>query len=349
MLKVKANTITLARIILLPIPCAVALNESSLSAWVAFFMFTLLGATDFIDGYIARKEGPTKLGALIDPIADKIFTTAVILTMTNMKIMPKWAVIAILIREFFLAGLRSSSGARDLEIKTSKFAKIKTIFQMGGFGTIFLTSSLPEGAMALLAGLLFLTLALFYFVLTANKRKIQYWISPVALAFLLLSFLALATSAKISMLIQILLIVSITWASGIDYIASMPFIFKEKKLHFYDFIRIYWAIAHSISTIPFITEFPKIIIPSLICLSFELATGGIDAVAACEKNKPSSIVFFITGSGAFLFLGAACFLYFTILGQKTPMFEMSMILACLSCLCFCLTFKKWKHLFKKAL
>src|SRR5580658_4222752 len=133
----------MARIFLLPVPVYMLIYGQELQWWIAFALFVILGATDFIDGVMARREGPTKFGSLIDPVADKIFMAAIILSMVAIDIFPSWVACALLTREFLMTALRSSVAIRKEVFKTSILAKLKTIIQMGGCGTIFFTIVLP--------------------------------------------------------------------------------------------------------------------------------------------------------------------------------------------------------------
>ena len=73
---VTANQVTLGRLALIPF-CAYLLFEGPQAQVWAVILGTLIGCTDFVDGYLARKYGTTKLGGLMDPIADKVFTAVV--------------------------------------------------------------------------------------------------------------------------------------------------------------------------------------------------------------------------------------------------------------------------------
>ena len=67
-MRITANQITLVRILALPFPAwALVARPEQPWMWIAFVVGTLVGATDFVDGWLARKQGPTKLGALLDP------------------------------------------------------------------------------------------------------------------------------------------------------------------------------------------------------------------------------------------------------------------------------------------
>ncbi len=159
-LRLTANVVTIARILLLPLPCAFLIYGGQIGHWVAFVLYSLLGATDFVDGAMARREGPTKLGGLIDPVADKIFVASICFALVVTQIMPTWVLMAVMSREFFITALRTSVAFRDESIRTSVLAKIKTVIQMGGFGTVFLTITLAPMHAAILACILFLGLML---------------------------------------------------------------------------------------------------------------------------------------------------------------------------------------------
>ena len=71
-MRITANQVTFARLILMPMLCWLIYGNETWQTY-AVVIGTLVGATDFVDGYLARKQGPTILGGLMDPIADKVF------------------------------------------------------------------------------------------------------------------------------------------------------------------------------------------------------------------------------------------------------------------------------------
>ncbi len=94
---------------------------------LAFFA----GLTDLLDGYLARKWNQiTDFGALMDPLADKIFVTACMLIAVEYRLMPAWIAIAVLAREFMVTGLRSLAAKKGVVISADKFGKLKTAMQM---------------------------------------------------------------------------------------------------------------------------------------------------------------------------------------------------------------------------
>jgi cardiolipin synthase len=134
---IKANHLTLLRLVLIPAPCALLLGgpeEKSLA--LALFLF--IGLTDYLDGHLARRQGPTVLGALLDPIADKMFVVAMFVPLAHEGIVPMWMVWLMLVREIGVTELRAIHESRGLHFETSEMAKYKTSIQMIGGGVIIL-------------------------------------------------------------------------------------------------------------------------------------------------------------------------------------------------------------------
>src|SRR5262245_421851 len=122
--------------------------------WCALIAGTLIGCTDWVDGLLARKYGPTVLGGLLDPIADKIFIAFAYTPFVDAPdpLVPWWAVAVMFQREFFVTALRSAYEQRNLTLKTSYIAKVKTWTQMQGIGMMLLFPLV--GSQAFLTGVL---------------------------------------------------------------------------------------------------------------------------------------------------------------------------------------------------
>jgi len=100
-------------------------------AILAFAVFVVASATDAVDGYIARKQNLiTNFGKLMDPLADKVLTTAAFIVFVDMHIIPAWMVIVILAREFIITGLRGVAASEGVVIAAGQSGKLKTVFQM---------------------------------------------------------------------------------------------------------------------------------------------------------------------------------------------------------------------------
>ena len=98
---------------------------------VAYLLALLAGLTDIIDGYIARHFNATSdFGALMDPLADKIFVTGCMLIAVEYGLMPAWIAIAVLSREFMVTGLRALAAKKQVVIRADLWGKVKTASQM---------------------------------------------------------------------------------------------------------------------------------------------------------------------------------------------------------------------------
>ncbi len=126
------NYLTLARIIIVPFLVVVLLTPFSdqwfgISADVlAIIIFLLASFTDILDGHLARRRNQvSKLGKLLDPIADKLLISAVLIVLVERHLAPAWTVAIILGREFIITGLRSVAAAEGIIIHAQKVGKIK--------------------------------------------------------------------------------------------------------------------------------------------------------------------------------------------------------------------------------
>ena len=98
---------------------------------VAYVLAILAGVTDLVDGYIARRYNAiSDFGALMDPLADKIFVTGCMLMAVEYNLMPAWIAIAVLCREFMVTGLRTLAAKKQVVISADRWGKLKTASQM---------------------------------------------------------------------------------------------------------------------------------------------------------------------------------------------------------------------------
>ncbi len=123
------NKLTVARICAVPILLiAYPIDWPILNACCAL-LFGAAAITDFLDGYLARKyQSVTKLGIMLDPIADKILTGAALVLIASAHATPIWVAGALLCREMAINGLRLVAMEQSIQIKVSSFGKLKTIF-----------------------------------------------------------------------------------------------------------------------------------------------------------------------------------------------------------------------------
>ncbi len=142
------NTLAFSRILLAPIMFWVILNPDYFThngyhvSWNYYFaalIFVLASVTDFFDGYIAREWNQmTMLGAIIDPLADKMLTIAAFLGLMMVGEASAWAIYIIIIRELFITGIRTVAVSEGLDIKASWSGKVKTVVQMIAIGFLLM-------------------------------------------------------------------------------------------------------------------------------------------------------------------------------------------------------------------
>ena len=128
------NILTIGRIILVPIFVITFYLPGLLGDLIPLFIFLLASFTDFLDGLLARlyKE-ESKLGELLDPIADKIMVAAALILLVMNDTIKNYEVIAaiiILTREILISGLREFLGKSQVSIPVTGLAKFKTFIQM---------------------------------------------------------------------------------------------------------------------------------------------------------------------------------------------------------------------------
>lgn len=103
---------------------------------IAAVVLAMLAAlTDLLDGYLARKyHWVSDFGALMDPLADKIFVTGTMLIAVEYRLIPAWIAIAVLFREFMVTGLRTLAAKKQVVISADRWGKLKTAMQMSMLG-----------------------------------------------------------------------------------------------------------------------------------------------------------------------------------------------------------------------
>ena len=163
------NSLTLFRIFLVPFLVVVLLTRYSYRLGLAIFL--VAAVTDFFDGYFARKlNKTTRLGTLLDPIADKLLTSAAFISFVELGLAKAWMVVIIIGREFAVSGLRSIASAQGVTIAASPLGKTKTVAQVVAIALIMITYDWGEYAFV---G----ELALWVVMLFAAVSGIQYFIT----------------------------------------------------------------------------------------------------------------------------------------------------------------------------
>ena len=131
--------LTLLRIVFVPLLVVLLLSKwANADLWAAG-VFLLSATTDILDGYLARKrQQVTTLGIILDPIADKILTSAAFICLVELRLVPAWMVVVIVVREFAISGLRGIASAEGFTIEPSRLGKTKMVLQVFAITTIAL-------------------------------------------------------------------------------------------------------------------------------------------------------------------------------------------------------------------
>ena len=170
------NILTIFRIISLPVLILMILSSEQKFNYYAVLLFTAISASDFFDGYFARKMSiESSFGKMLDPIADKLFIITVIIclmingTIVHLSLIPGFLIIC---REIFVSGLREyySAANSNAVINVSNLGKIKTAIQMLSLFLILLAPlSLQFSIILMNAGIVALWIAMILSVVSGYK------------------------------------------------------------------------------------------------------------------------------------------------------------------------------------
>lgn len=156
------NVLTCTRMAIIPvIVFLLAAPTTSTSINAAFCLFVLGSITDLLDGILARRHNlVTSLGKLLDPLADKLLTSAVLIMLIPLMKVPAWLVFLIIGRDIIITGLRAIAATQGLILNASRMGKNKMVSQT--VALIFLLVCIPEVQHVLDSlGLFFLWVSLF--------------------------------------------------------------------------------------------------------------------------------------------------------------------------------------------
>ena len=150
------NLLTLSRILTIPLIVGFIWYGEDTYRWVAVGLYALAGITDYLDGYFARSlNQQSDFGRLLDPIADKLLVSAVLLILcahdhiSGYSLLPA---LIILLREILVSGLREFLAEIQVRMPVNKLAKWKTAFQIGSLGFLIVGAAGPDWLPTVLIG-----------------------------------------------------------------------------------------------------------------------------------------------------------------------------------------------------
>ncbi len=140
------NTLTVIRILLVPVVVVALLDETPNGDAIAAGVFALAAFTDTLDGYIARqRDAVTTFGKLMDPIADKLLIAASLIALVSLDRLAAWIAMVIIAREFAVTGLRLVAAEQGVVIQASWLGKVKTMLQVVAIICLIAVDPAPLG------------------------------------------------------------------------------------------------------------------------------------------------------------------------------------------------------------
>jgi CDP-diacylglycerol--glycerol-3-phosphate 3-phosphatidyltransferase len=138
------NAITFVRVAMIPVILWFTYFESRMNSFIAAALFAATGATDFLDGWVARRRGlVTVIGKFLDPLADKLIVVSTLIMLVHLGRVAAWVVIVIMAREFIVTGLRTIAMGEGIVIAAGQEGKYKTSLQIAGISFLLLHYRYP--------------------------------------------------------------------------------------------------------------------------------------------------------------------------------------------------------------
>lgn len=171
------NILTFLRILMVPIYVMLFLDPTASRSIAAASVFGVAALTDLLDGYLARRRGQvTKIGRLLDPIADKFLVISGLILLVQFQRIEAWLAIAFIVRDLGITGVRAIAASKGLIIAAGQFGKYKVVLQI--IGVILLTL---QGAVVIpvldlhVLGTGLLYVALFFSLVSAGQYLWEFW------------------------------------------------------------------------------------------------------------------------------------------------------------------------------
>jgi CDP-diacylglycerol--glycerol-3-phosphate 3-phosphatidyltransferase len=131
-----ANIVTVARILVAIPTFAIVRDEGS--SWPTVALWFAITATDSVDGWLARRDGATRSGAFLDPVADKLIVLGGLAVLADRGVFPWWPIVLIAARELGISAYRSIAGRRGVVLPAQRLGKYKAFTQYCAVGFVLL-------------------------------------------------------------------------------------------------------------------------------------------------------------------------------------------------------------------
>jgi CDP-diacylglycerol--glycerol-3-phosphate 3-phosphatidyltransferase len=285
---ITANQVTFLRLLLIPIPCWL-LYQGESAQFAALVFATLLGCTDFVDGYLARKYGGSVLGGLMDPIADKVFVAITFLPAVDLGWVPAWMVAVLFAREFLVTAARTSYELRGQSLKSSYMARYKTWAQMVGIGLIMLINTVSRESMAVVllsCGAAPIAMFVLRYLIVRKPWKGASWF---AISGTTLYIIHQYTSTPTFSTVLMYFILGVTVVSGLGYLSGLGTLRGKGRITAGEIVRLSTSVALPVIAVAAQKTgiAPKWAIIALV--SIELAHGGLDNLLAHHHAEAGAV------------------------------------------------------------
>ncbi len=171
------NLLTLSRILLIPVFVILFSTPTPERSLWAATVFVVAAVTDLLDGYLARRRSQvTKLGRLLDPIADKLLVLSGLFLLVELGQVPAWVAIVITGREIAVTGVRAIAASVGVVIETERLGKYKMVFQVIAICLLIVTNAaLPGLEFVFPLGMALLYVALLLGVISGAGYLVSIW------------------------------------------------------------------------------------------------------------------------------------------------------------------------------
>jgi len=140
-----AIALTLVRIVLVPFVIVFLISSSRVHVLIAALIFFAASLTDWLDGRVARRRNQvTRLGTLLDPVADKLLVAAALISLVQVDMIQAWMAMVIIGRELAVTGLRGVALSMGVIVPASGLGKIKTVTQYVAITFLILDRGVPR-------------------------------------------------------------------------------------------------------------------------------------------------------------------------------------------------------------
>jgi CDP-diacylglycerol--glycerol-3-phosphate 3-phosphatidyltransferase len=137
--------LTLCRIVLVPLIIVFLISSSRVHVLIAAVIFMAASLTDWLDGRMARRWNQvTRLGTLLDPVADKLLVAAALVSLVQVDMLEAWIAVLIIGRELAVTGLRGVALSMGVIVPASALGKVKTVCQYIAITVLILEKGVPD-------------------------------------------------------------------------------------------------------------------------------------------------------------------------------------------------------------